>query len=290
MADAPLVVGRVPLAHPVLNASGTLDALAAAAALGDPTLGCAAHVTKTVTPLPREGNPPPRLADAGGGLLNSIGLQNPGLDAFVADVLPRTAAVSHVPLVVSVGGFSTEDYERMVDALERSPHVAAIELNVSCPNVHSGCSSIGADAGETERVTARCRTRTRRPLWVKLSPGVAEIAEIARAAEAGGADALTLVNTLRGAAMRPDGGGPALGAGSGGLSGPPLAPVALHAVLACRPAVELDLIGLGGVSTASDARALLAAGAAAVGVGTALFRDPRTARRLAAELASDRPA
>jgi dihydroorotate dehydrogenase (NAD+) catalytic subunit len=280
------VVGRLTLAHPVLNGSGTLDALAASAVLGDATLGCAAHVTKTVTLHPRDGNPPPRLARASGGLLNSIGLQNPGLEAFTGTVLPRLAAVAGIPIVVSVGGFAPEDYEAVVAALDAEDAVAGLELNVSCPNVHSGCASIGADPAETSRVTARCRARTAKPLWVKLAPGPADLVAVARAAEAAGADALTLVNTARGAALdrrrRP-----ALGARTGGLSGPPLRPQAVAAVLTVRDAVALDLIGLGGVVEADDARDLLAAGAVAVAVGTATFRDPGTVRRISAALAAD---
>ncbi len=276
-------VGRLALAHPVLNASGTLDALAAHAVLGDATLGCAAHVTKTVTLQPREGNAPPRLARTAGGLLNSIGLQNPGLEAFRADVLPGLGALCDVPVVVSVGGFSPEEYETVVAALDAEDVVAGVELNVSCPNVHSGCASIGADAAETAGVTARCRARTGKPLWVKLAPGAADLPAVAAAAEAAGADALTLVNTTRGAALdrrrRP-----ALGARTGGLSGPPLRPLALAAVLTVREAVEVDLVGVGGVLDATDALDLLAAGAAAVAVGTATFRDPWTVRRIADEL------
>lgn len=282
---AALTVGRLALVHPVLNASGTLDALAAGAVLGDATLGSAAHVTKTVTLEPRAGNPPPRLARAAGGLLNSIGLQNPGLDAFRTDVLPRLAAVCDVPVVVSVGGFRPEDYERIVAVLDAEEAVAAFELNVSCPNVGSGCASIGADPGETARVTARCRARTGKPLWVKPAAAPADLAGVARAAEAAGADALTLGNTIRGAALnrRRE---PALGGRTGGLSGPPLRPVALAAMLTVRDAVAVDLIGLGGVLDAADARDLLAAGACAVAVGTATFRDPGTIRRIAAALAA----
>ncbi len=282
--QAAVVVGGLRLAHPVLNASGTLDALAARDALGDATLGCAAHVTKTVTLRERAGNAPPRIAVAGGGVLNSIGLANPGLAAFRRDVLPRLAAACEVPIVVSVGGFSPREYEILVAALDEEPAVDAVELNVSCPNVHSGCSSIGADVGETAEVTRRCRAATRRPLLVKLSPGVADLAEVARAAEASGADALTLVNTMRGAAWDRARGVPALGARTGGLSGAPLRPVALAAVLTCRDAVAVDLVGVGGVREPADAVDLLDAGAAAVAVGTATFRDPGTVRRIASAL------
>jgi dihydroorotate dehydrogenase (NAD+) catalytic subunit len=258
--------------------------------LGDATLGCAAHVSKTVTPLPREGNPSPRIVEAAAGLLNSIGLPGPGVDDFRARILPRLAALCGVPIVVSVGGFGPGDYAAMVAALDGEPAVAAIELNLSCPNVESGCLSIGTDAGETEAVTARCRALTRRPLWVKLSPSVADVAAIARAAEAGGADALTLTNTVRGLAIGRGDGAPLLGGGGGGLSGPAIRPVALHAVAEARRAVGCDIVGVGGVESGRDAADLLAAGAAAVGVGTAIFRDPGAPRRIARELAAREPA
>jgi dihydroorotate dehydrogenase (NAD+) catalytic subunit len=275
-----LVVGGVALAHPVLNASGTLDAAAAHAILGDATLGAAAHVTKTITLEPRDGNPPPRIAEAASGMLNSIGLPGPGLERFRADVLPRLTRLCDVPIVVSVGGFRPDDYARAVAALDADAAVAAIELNLSCPNVQSGCASIGADAAETEAVTARCTAATTRPVWVKLSASVADVAPLARAAAAGGAAALTLTNTARGTAIDRVRGGPYFGGGGGGLSGPALRPLALQAVFTARAAVAIDIVGLGGVEDADDAVDLLAAGAQAVAVGTATFRDPDAIRRV----------
>jgi dihydroorotate dehydrogenase (NAD+) catalytic subunit len=268
-------LGGLQLSHPVLNASGTLDARSAHAVLGDATLGCAAHVTKTITPEPRAGNPAPRIAEVPGGMINSIGLPGPGIDRFIAEVLPATAAVVDVPIIVSVGGFSHDDYVQLVERLTELDAVAALELNLSCPNVKSGCISIGTDPAETEAVTARVRARTSRPLLVKLSPSVADVAELARAAEAGGADALTLTNTARGMVLNRFTGAPLLGAGTGGVSGPALRPQALAAVAAARAAVAIALVGLGGIETADDARDFLAVGAAAVAVGTAIFRDPR---------------
>jgi dihydroorotate dehydrogenase (NAD+) catalytic subunit len=274
------------LAHPVVNASGTLDALAAHAVLGDATLGCAAHVTKTITPEPRAGNPPPRIAEVRGGLVNSIGLPGPGVDAFRRTVLPATAALVGVPLIVSVGGFAVGDYARVVGELDGEEAVAALELNLSCPNVESGCASIGFDPRETEAVVAACRARTSRPLLVKLAPTTSGLADVARAAEAAGAAALTIGNTVPGTVVARDRGGSLLGGGGGGLSGPAIRHVALRAVLECRAAVSIDLVGLGGVETAEDARDLLAAGATAVGVGTAIFRDPRAPGRVRDGLAA----
>jgi dihydroorotate dehydrogenase (NAD+) catalytic subunit len=278
-------LGGLRLAHPVLNASGTLDALAAHAVLGDATLGCAAHVTKTITPEPRAGNAAPRIAEVPGGMINSIGLPGPGLDRFCSEVLPATTAVVDVPIVVSVGGFSHDDYVAQAARLAAADGVGALELNLSCPNVKSGCISIGTDPRETETVTARVRAETRLPLFVKLSPSVADVGELARAAEAGGADVLTLTNTARGMVLNRWTGEPLLGGGSGGVSGPALRPQALAAVATARAAVAIALVGLGGIETADDARDFLAAGATAVAVGTAIFRDPRAPRQVQAGLA-----
>jgi dihydroorotate dehydrogenase (NAD+) catalytic subunit len=275
-------VGAVELEHPVMNASGTLDALAARAAGVPVHEDVAALVTKTITPSPREGNPPPRLAETPSGLLNSIGLANPGVDAFVAS-LPELVALGR-PLVVSIGGFAVDDYVRLARALDRAPGVVALELNISCPNVETGCSSIGADPHETEAVVAACRAITALPLWVKLSPNVSDVTTIGNAAAGAGADALVCVNTLRGLAIEPWSGRPVLGAGSGGLSGPALKSVALAAVWACASSCGLPIVGVGGVLTGRDARDLLDAGATAIQVGTGLFRDPRAARRVAEEL------
>ena len=257
----------IELQNPLVNGSGTLDALVAG------TLGLGAFVTKTVTRHPREGNPPQRIAETPAGMVNSIGLANPGLDRFCEHHLPRLAELG-VPLVVSVGGWSPGEYAEAVRRLTELPAVAAIELNVSCPNVDSGCISIGTDAAETRGLLERCRAETDRPLWAKLSPSVADVAEIAAAAEAGGADALVLINTVRGMAIDRTTLRPLLGGGGGGLSGPAIKPVGLHAVYHCRARVDLPIVGMGGVACVEDAVEYLAAGAAVVGVGTALFRDP----------------
>jgi dihydroorotate dehydrogenase (NAD+) catalytic subunit len=275
-------IGTVELEHQLLNASGTLDALAAAHAGVPVHQDLAAIVSKTITPSPREGNPPPRVAESPAGLLNSIGLANPGVEEFVRG-LPALVALGR-PLVVSIGGFAVDDYVRLADALDGLPGVVALELNVSCPNVETGCSSIGSDPRETAAVVRACRAATSRPLWVKLSPNVADVSVIARAAELEGADGLVCVNTLRGLAIDPWSGRPLLGAGTGGLSGPALKPVALAAVWTCAAACSLPIIGVGGVLYGRDALDLLDAGASAVQVGTGLFRDPRAVARIHDEL------
>jgi dihydroorotate dehydrogenase (NAD+) catalytic subunit len=276
-------IGAVELEHPVLNASGTLDALAADAAGVPVHRDVAALVTKTITPAPREGNAPPRLAETPSGLLNSIGLANPGAHAFLAS-LPALVALGR-PLVVSIGGFSVDDYVGLARLLDAASGIVALELNISCPNVETGCSSIGSDAAETAAVVRACRAVTSLPLWVKLSPSVPDVAVIGGAAAAEGADALVCINTLRGLAIEPWSGRPLLGAGTGGLSGPALKPVALAAVWACASACALPIVGVGGVASGRDALDLLDAGATAVEVGTALFRDPHAVAAVAAELA-----
>jgi dihydroorotate dehydrogenase (NAD+) catalytic subunit len=259
----------------LLNASGCLDAL------GAPEVARSfdAFVTKTVTPLPREGNAPVRIAETETGMLNAIGLANPGLERFLADHLPRLAELG-TPIWVSVGGFSTSDYEEMCRAVDERDEVAVIELNLSCPNVDEVPENVA-------EVVARARAETAKPLYAKLSPAVADIAETARAAAAAGADGLSLVNTIRGLALDAETLRPVLARGSGGLSGPALRPIALAAVYACHRAVDVPIVGMGGVATGRDALDLLAAGASDVAVGTALFADPGAAGRIRAELAAE---
>jgi dihydroorotate dehydrogenase (NAD+) catalytic subunit len=267
----------IDLATPLVNGSGTLDALVAG------TLGLAAYVTKTVTLHAREGNSPQRIAETPAGMVNSIGLANPGLDRFCADNLPRLADLG-VPLVVSVGGWSREQYATAVRRLDGLPGVSAIELNVSCPNVDTGCISIGTDAGETRALLEACRAETDLPLLAKLSPSVADVAEIATAAAEGGAHGLALINTVRGMAIDRTTLRPLLGGGGGGLSGPAVKPVALHAVYHGYAATGLPIVGMGGVASAIDCLEMLAAGATAVALGTSLFRDPGLPARVGAQL------
>jgi dihydroorotate dehydrogenase (NAD+) catalytic subunit len=277
----------IELAHPILNGSGTFDAIAARRAFGDALLErfpFAAFVSKTVTLAPREGNPPPRLWELGAGMINSIGLPNKGLDGYIAHDLPRLAELP-VPLIVNVMGSSAEDVARLVEAFGEREEVAALELNVSCPNVRTGLL-MGADPGETAALLDEVRTRTSKPLIVKLTPNCASPAAVAAAAEEHGADAVSLINTLRGMAMHPRRPGEAwLGGGTGGVSGPAVRAIALAQVREVRARVRIPIVGMGGVQTGAHARDLLDAGADLVGVGTETFRDPLAGRRIAAELA-----
>ncbi len=261
----------------LLNASGCLDALTAP----EVALALDVFVTKTVTPLPREGNPPTRIAETEHGMLNSIGLANPGIDRFLAENLPRLAELG-VPLWVSVGGFDAAQYAASCALLDERPEVEALELNLSCPNVEEAAESAA-------EIVAACRAATTKPLWAKLSPALPQVPDVARAVADAGADGLSLVNTIRGLALDPHTRAPVLGTAVGGYSGPPLKPIALAAVYACARAVELPIVGMGGVMTGADARDLLEVGATHIALGTVLFRDPFAPGRIRAELLDPRP-
>jgi dihydroorotate dehydrogenase (NAD+) catalytic subunit len=274
------------LEHPVINGSGTFDAIAARRAFGDQLLEefpFSAFVSKTITPEPRAGNPPPRLWETPAGLINSIGLPNKGLAGFLEQDLPQLAELP-VPLIVSVMGTSHEQFAELVDGVASQEEVAALELNVSCPNVKSGLI-VGESPEEARSLLRRLRPLTDKPLIVKLTPNIADPVPVATAAEEGGADAVSLINTLKGMALDPAGGGAWLGGGTGGLSGPAVRPIALEQVHAVAGRVEIPVIGMGGVASGRDARDFLAAGATCVAVGTESFRDPAAGRRVASELA-----
>jgi dihydroorotate dehydrogenase (NAD+) catalytic subunit len=256
----------------LLNASGCLDALVAP----DVARALDAFVTKTVTPLPRDGNTPVRIAETDVGMLNSIGLANPGIDRFLTRNLPSLEQLG-VPLWVSVGGFETDDYAEICSRLDDYASVSAIELNVSCPNVEAPVESAA-------QIVAVARLATRKPLWAKLSPAVPDVGEVAKAAQASGADGLSLVNTIRGLKLDERTLRPALGPGHGGLSGPALKPIALAAVATCYRATALPIVGMGGIRTGLDALEFVAAGARHVAVGTTLFADPDAPARIRIEL------
>ena len=255
----------------ILNASGCLDALTAP----DVARSLDAFVSKTVTPLPREGNAPVRIAETEAGMLNSIGLANPGRDRFLAENLPRLRELG-VPLWISVGGFSASDYAETCARLED----VTIELNLSCPNVEEA-------AHTAHEIVAACRAATTLPLYAKLSPANWDVAEVARAVEAAGADGLSLVNTIRGLKLDERTLEPSLGPALGGYSGPALKPIALAAVYSCRRAVDLPIVGMGGIRTGRDVVEFVAAGANEVALGTVLFTDPEAPVRIRGELAAE---
>ena len=278
-------IGGLSLEHPVLNGSGTFDAIAAQRAFGDALLErfpFSAFVSKTITPEPRAGNPPPRLYETPSGMINSIGLPNKGLDGFLAQDLPQLAELP-VPLVVSVMATDRDGFSRLVAGVGGRDEVAAIELNVSCPNVKSGLI-VGEQPAETLALCEGLRPLTEKPLIVKLTPNTGDPAAVALAAEEGGADAVSLINTLRATGLHPDTREPWLGAGSGGLSGPAVRPVALDQVRRVAAEVSVPVIGMGGIESGADALDFLSLGASAVAVGTANFRDPGAGERVRRQL------
>jgi dihydroorotate dehydrogenase (NAD+) catalytic subunit len=274
------------LAHPIINGSGTYDAIAARRAFGDAILDrfpFSAFVSKTITLEPRDGNPPPRLFETPAGMINSIGLPNKGLAGYLEHDLPELARLP-VPLITNVMGSTADEIAALVEAVDARPEIDAIELNVSCPNVKTGLD-IGADPRELQAVVARVRPRTRKPVIVKLTPNASDVPAAAAAAEAAGADAVSLINTLRAYAPHPRAADrPWLGGGTGGLSGPTVRAVALAQVRAVAARVAIPIVGMGGVQTGRHAADLLDAGATVVAVGTESFRDPAAATRIEREL------
>lgn len=278
--DMSVQLGTLSLRNPVVTASGTFASGREFADFVDlERLG--AIVTKGVSMDPWPGNASPRIAETASGMLNSIGLQNAGVDSFIekdlswlADQAPRT------PVVVNVSGHSVEQYSAVIRRLEEQPGVSAYEINISCPNVDAGGMAFGTDCTAAAEVVRACRPLTKRTLIVKLSPNVTDVVAIARAVEAAGADAVSLINTLLGMAIDAETRRPKLARIVGGLSGPAIKPVALRMVWQVAGAVEIPVIGMGGIATAEDAVEFLLAGATAVAVGTANFVDPATTMRV----------
>jgi len=275
----------IQLRGPVLNGSGTYDAIAARRTFGDELLerfpfDC--FVSKTITLAQRGGNPPPRLWETPAGLINSIGLPNKGLEGFLAEDLPQLAELP-VPLCVSVMGFDHEELKKLVTAVGEREEVSLIELNFSCPNVETGLI-MGADPAETATALEALRPLTEKPLIVKLTPNATDPAAVGAAAEQSGADAVSLINTLKGMALNPSTGEPWLGGTTGGVSGPAVRAIALEQVHSVSRRVGIPVIGMGGIASGRDAADFLGAGATAVAVGTESFRDPAAGGRIAAEL------
>lgn len=276
MTDLATEICGLELTGPVLNGSGTFDALAARRVFGEALVeefpfDC--YVSKTITMNPRPGNPPYRLWETPSGMINSIGLPGPGLDGFLERDLGELSAFG-VPLIVSVMADCVEDFTVLVERVAARDETAAIELNVSCPNVHSGLI-VGEQPTETEALMKALRTLTPKPLIVKLTPNVANPQEVAKAAEAGGADSVSMINTVKAAAIDPERNRTWLGVGAGGLSGPAVRPIALAQVRAVSAAVTIPVVGMGGITDAESALEFILAGARVIAVGTENFRDPR---------------
>ncbi len=278
-------VGTVELANPVMAASGTfgygLDLVEFC-----PPERLGGIVSKGLSPAPRAGNPTPRIVETAAGMINAIGLQNIGVEAFCRDAMPELRRRQAV-VAVNVFGERPENYAEVIERCEAEPGIAAYELNVSCPNVKAGGMEFGHDPRQLEDLTALCRAATQRPLWVKLSPNAPDLVATARAAVAGGADALTLINTLRAMAIDAVARRPVLATAFGGLSGPAIKPVALRMVWEVHTALpSTPLVGIGGIECGRDVIEFLLAGASAVQVGTAIFRNPRGPLRIIDEVAA----
>lgn len=270
--DLSVKLGPLTLANPVVTAAGTFGAGREYAEYFDlKELG--AIVPKTVTLKPRSGNSPPRIWETPAGMLNSIGLQNPGIDHFIAEDLPYLARIG-IPVIVNIAGDSVGEYVKLCSILDNHDEVCAVELNISCPNVEKGGMAFGCTPGSTEEIVSATRKITSKPLIVKLSPNVLDIRNIAAAAKESGADIISLINTVSGMSIDIESRKPRLGNVTGGLSGPAIKPIALKMVFQVTRSVNLPIIGMGGISSAEDAIEFFLAGASAIAVGTANFSDP----------------
>ncbi|MBF7082257.1 dihydroorotate dehydrogenase [Desulfallas sp. Bu1-1] len=266
-------LGGIKMKNPVATASGTFGfGLEYQPYIDLQRLG--AIIVKGTTPSPRAGNPPPRIAETPSGMLNAIGLQNPGVDRVVEEILPRLAGLG-TPVIVNIAGDTVEDYALVARKLDGAPGVVGLEVNISCPNVKKGGIQFGSDPRSAAEVTRAVKAATGLPVIVKLSPNVTDIVAMAEAVAEAGADALSMINTLLGMAIDVDRRRPVLGNVTGGLSGPAVRPVAVRAVWQVYRAVSLPILGMGGIMTARDALEFILAGATAVAVGTANFVNPR---------------
>jgi dihydroorotate dehydrogenase (NAD+) catalytic subunit len=282
LPDLTTRLGKLELAYPTLMGSGCYGSGEEYAPFADLSK-IGGIVLKSVTRLPRLGNATPRLVHTPGGMLNAIGLQNPGLDWYLAHELHKYGG-RPCKIVGSVAGFSVDDYAYVCERLAARDEIDAVELNVSCPNVASEGETFGCDPGLTAKVVRLARTTTDKPLIVKLSPNVTDITVVAREAEAAGADALAVINTLRGMAIDVETWRPRLGNITGGLSGPAIRPIAVLAVYEVAQAVKIPIVGQGGIENLTDALEFFLAGATAISIGTANFTDPRIPERIVAEL------
>ncbi|GFO61433.1 dihydroorotate dehydrogenase B (NAD(+)), catalytic subunit [Geomonas silvestris] len=280
--DMTVELAGIKLRNPVMTASGTFGYGAEFAAHLDlESIG--ALVTKGLSLRPKAGNPTPRIVETPGGMLNAIGLQNVGIDAFITEKLPYLAKVD-TPVIANLYGNTLEEYGEVASRLDALSGVAGVEVNISCPNVKQGGIVFGTDPAAAQEVVRLVRRNTKKPMIVKLSPNVTDVVAMAKACADAGADALSLINTLTGMAIDLDRRRPVLANVTGGLSGPAIKPVALRMVWQVARAVKLPLIGIGGIMNGRDALEFMLAGASAVQVGTASFLDPGAAQRIAAEM------
>lgn len=283
MVDTSVTLSGVRLDNPVIPASGTFGYGAEFAELYD--INCLGTFSfKGTTLAPRFGNPTPRIAETPGGMLNAVGLQNPGVEKVIAEELPRLREIFHKPVMANVSGFSIDEYVRTCALLDREERVGWLEVNISCPNVHGGGMAFGSSPEAAAEVTRAVKAAVKKPVYMKLSPNVTDIAAVARACQDAGADGVSLINTLL--AMRIDlkTKRPLLANGTGGLSGPAVFPVAVRMVYQVYEAVDIPIIGMGGVSSAEDVIEMMLAGATAVEVGAANLVDPFACRDIIRDL------
>ena len=279
MVNTQVTLCGIALENPVIPASGTFGFGQEFAALYD--IHCLGTFSfKGTTLHPRFGSPTPRIAECAAGMLNAVGLQNPGVEHVKAVELPALAQIFHKPVMANVSGFSVAEYVSVVEQLTDEPQIGWFEVNISCPNVHGGGMSFGTSPAAAEEVTRAVRAVTKKPLIVKLSPNVTDIAAIARACEAGGADGVSLINTLLGMRLNLRTRKPLLANTTGGLSGPALLPLAVRMVYQVYEAVKIPIVGMGGVSSAEDVLELMMAGATAVEVGAANLVDPYASEKI----------
>ena len=279
MPDTSVNLLGIALSNPVIPASGTFGYGREFAALYDPDL-LGSFSFKGTTLQPRPGNPLPRIAEAPSGMLNAVGLQNPGVDRVISEELPALAEFFHKPVMANVSGFSVEEYAETCARLDSCDQVGWLEVNISCPNVHGGGMSFGTDPEMAAAVTRAVKAVTTKPIIMKLSPNVTDIAAIARACEAAGADGISLINTLMGMRLDLKRRRPILANTTGGLSGPAVFPVALRMVWQVYEAVRIPIVGMGGISCAEDVIEMMLAGATAVEVGAANLVDPLACKRI----------
>ncbi len=283
MVNTAVTLCGLPLENPVIPASGTFGYGYEFAQIYD--INCLGTFSfKGTTLAPRYGNPTPRIAEYAGGLLNAVGLQNPGVEAVIREELPRLREVFHKPVMANVSGFSVEEYAQVCRQLDSEEQVGWLEVNISCPNVHGGGAAFGAEPQTAAAVTRAVRDVTKKPVIMKLSPAAADIAAVARACQEAGADGVSLINTLPGMRIDLKHRRPLLANGTGGMSGPGIFPLAVRMVYQVYEAVDIPIVGMGGVSTAEDVLELMLAGATAVGVGAANLVEPCACRKIIQDL------
>ena len=277
MAATAVTLCGIELENPIIPASGTFGYGQEFAQLYDINM-LGTFSFKGTTRAPRFGNPTPRIAEYAGGMLNAVGLQNPGVDAVIAHELPELKKVFHKPVMANVSGFSVQEYAEVCEKLDAQAQVGWLEVNISCPNVHGGGMAFGTDPGAAAQVTAAVRRATKKPVIMKLSPNTGDITAVARACRDAGADGLSLINTLMGMRIDIKRRRPVLANTTGGLSGPAVLPIALRMVWQVYEAVDIPIIGMGGVSSARDVAEMMLAGATAVEIGAANLVQPYACR------------